>query len=500
MMKQLNKWLMAFMILVTFVGCGGSDDGIVPEEPEVTLSVNSTSFAYTYTGGTASLSITSNTTWRINFSSTDWCKPSIQTSNGNATVTLTADANPNESVRSLTLTLTATGAETISLNFTQEAKPAVVGIPDYITPDNTGMGSDAKVLAAKMKLGWNLGNTLEATGGETAWGNPKTTNDLMVAVKNAGFNAVRIPCSWNQYLEDQINYTIKETWLARVKEVVDYCVNNDMYVVLNVHWDGGWLENNCTTDKKDAVNAKQAAIWKQIAKYFRDYDEHLLFAGANEPNADNQTQADVLKVYMQTFVDVVRATGGRNTYRNLIIPGPYTDVDKTDSFMSMPTDATANRLLAEVHYYTPWQFCGLDADASWGKMFYFWGAANHVSDGGDRNASWGEETTVDTQFAKMKAKFVDKGIPVILGEFGATRRNLSAYGATWQEKHDDSRAWFAEYVVKQAKNNGLIPFYWDNGPTTVNSSGIFDRSTNTVGDQKVLSGLVRGAAAGTYPF
>lgn len=498
-MKHVNKWLFAFMILITLGSCGSSDNPVVPEVPEVTLSANPTSFAFTYEAGTASLSITSNTTWRINFTSTDWCKPSIQTANGNATVTLTTEANPAETARTLSMTITATGAETITLNFTQEAAPAVVVIPDHINPDNTGMASDAKVLAAKMKLGWNLGNTLEATGGESAWGNPKTTNALIAAVKAAGFNAIRIPCSWNQYLENQTTYTIRESWLARVKEVVDYCVANDVYAIINIHWDGGWLENNCTTDKQTAVNAKQAAIWKQIAKYFRDYDEHLLFAGANEPNADTQEQADVLKVYMQTFVTTVRETGGRNSYRNLIIPGPYTDIDKTDAMMSLPTDPTANRMMAEVHYYTPWQFCGLEADASWGKMFYFWGAANHASDGGDRNSSWGEEATVDTQFAKMKAKFVDNNIPVILGEFAATRRDLSS-NATWQQKHDDSRAWFAEYVVKKAKDNGLVPFYWDNGPTGYNSSGIFDRNTNTVADQKVYDGLKRGADAGVYPF
>lgn len=499
-MKHPNKWLFVLMVLVIFVGCSKSSDEVVPEESQTSLSANTTTFTFTADGGTASLKITSNTIWRINFNSTDWCKPSVQTANGNATITLTADANPNEEVRSLTMTLTANGAETITLNFSQDAKPAVVGIPDYITPDNTGMASDAKVLAAKMKLGWNLGNTLEATGGETAWGNPLASNELIAAVKAAGFNAIRIPCSWNQYLENQTTYTIKETWLARVKEVVDYCVANGVYAIINIHWDGGWLENNCTVDKQDAVNAKQAAIWKQIAKYFRDYDEHLLFAGANEPNASDQTQANVLKVYMQTFVTTVRETGGRNTYRNLIIQGPNTDIDNTDAFMSLPTDPTANRMMAEVHYYTPWNFCGLTEDASWGKMFYFWGAANHVSDAGDRNASWGEESTVDTQFAKMKTKFVDNGIPVILGEFAAIRRDLSAYGTTWQEKHDDSRAWFAEYVVKKAKDNGLVPFYWDNGPTTAGSSGIFDRNTNTVGDQKVLDGLTRGADAGVYPF
>jgi endoglucanase len=502
-MNNLNKWIYLLLAIWAMAACSNSNEETIIEEPDATLSASATSFSFTADGGTTSFDITSNTTWRINFQSADWCKPSIQSTKGNATVSLTAEANPITEVRNLAMTLTAEGAETINLQCTQaaaEEEPVDPENPDTIEPDATGMTSDAVVLAAKMALGWNLGNTLEATGGETAWGNAQTTNDLIVAVKNAGFNAIRIPCSWDQYLEDQTTYQIKDSWLARVKEVVDYCVNNDMYAILNIHWDGGWLENNVTTDKQDEVNAKQAAIWKQIARYFRDYDEHLLFAGANEPNVETQEQANVLTVYMQTFVDVVRATGGRNTYRNLVIPGPSTDIDKTDQYGGMPTDPTDNRLMAEVHYYTPWNFCGLTEDASWGKMFYFWGAGNHVDDAGDRNAGWGEEATVDELFLKMKTKFADNGIPVILGEFSATRRDLSSDGTTWQEKHDDSRAWFAEYVAKQAKNNGMVPFYWDNGPTTANSSGIFDRSTGAVGDQKVLDGLTRGAAAGTYPF
>ncbi|RKD92032.1 cellulase family glycosylhydrolase [Mangrovibacterium diazotrophicum] len=503
MTKDINRWIYLLLVVLSIAGCSSSNNGTIIEEPEATLMATPTTFSFTADGGTASFDISSNTTWRINFNSTDWCKPSIQSTKGNATVTLTAEANSTTEERNLSMTLTADGAETVTLQCIQaaaEEEPVDPESPDTVDPDMTGMDSNAEALAAKLYLGWNLGNTLESIGSETAWGNPKATSELIQAVKTAGFNAVRVPCAWNQYLEDQTTYKIKDTWLARVKEVVDYCVSNNVYVILNIHWDGGWLENNCTVVAKDGVNAKQAAIWKQIAKYFRDYDEYLLFAGANEPNADTQEQADVLKTYMQTFVDVVRATGGKNTYRNLIIPGPNTDIDKTNDLMSLPTDATANRLMAEVHYYSPWNFCGLEADASWGKMFYFWGADNHMTDGGDRNASWGEEDYVDAQFKKMKTKFVDQGVPVILGEFAPIRRDLSAYDASWQQKHDDSRAWFSEYVVKQAKAHGMVPFYWDNGPTSAGASGIFDRTTNAVGDQQLLDGLTRGAAAGTYPF
>ena len=127
--------------------------------------------------------------------------------------------------------------DNITINILQEAKepdPVDPEETDSIAPDMTGMNSNAKTLASKMVAGWNLGNSLEATGGETSWGNPLTTEEIILAVKDAGFNAIRIPCAWNRYLENQENYTIKESWLERVKEVVDYCVDNDIYAIFNV--------------------------------------------------------------------------------------------------------------------------------------------------------------------------------------------------------------------------------------------------------------------------
>lgn len=492
-----NPLIILLFAVLWFAGCSNNEVEPQPEEPQPTLSVSTSSLSFDAAGGIAELTISSNTTWRINFESNAWCKPSIQTANGNTTVKFTAEANSVEAIRNLSYTITATGATGITLQFTQAAKvvtPPDPATADHIDPDKTGMTNDAKVLAAKIFMGWNIGNTLEATGGETAWGNPKVTNDLIKAAKAAGINAVRIPCAWNQYLEDQTTYKIKTSWLARVKEVVDYCVANDMITILNIHWDGGWMENNCTPDKQEAVNKKLAVIWKQIAIYFRNYDEHLLFAGANEPNAETQEKYNVLKVYMQTFVDVVRATGGRNAYRNLIIQAPNTDIDNADKFMVMPTDVVANRLMAEVHYYSPWQFCGMEKDETWGKMYYFWGAAYHIEGATGRYPDWNcEEDYVKSQFQKMKTKLVDKGIPIILGEFAAVHRNLEG-NALWQQKHNESHAYFYEYVVQQAKNYGLAPFLWDTG------SGIISRQSNSVINPMDYNALMKGANAGKYPF
>lgn len=354
----------------------------------------------------------------------------------------------------------------------------------------TGMTKTAVEIANEITLGWNIGNTLEAIGSETAWGNPMITNELIQLVKSSGFDAIRLPASWNQYADAEAK--ISEAWLNRVKQVVQYCIDNDMYVLLNIHWDGGWLENNVTTAAQAANNAKQRAFWQQIATHLRDFDERLLFASANEPNVDNSTQMGVLNTYHQTFVDAVRETGGKNAYRVLVVQGPATDIEKTNNLMStMPTDTVNDRLMAEVHFYTPWQFAGLEADATWGDQFFYWGEGNHSDTDPDRNATWGEEDEVDRLFGLMKTKFVDEGIPVILGEYSATRRSTQLNGDALA-LHLTSRAWWHEYVTQQALANGLLPFYWDNGGLGNHASGIFDRSNNTVGDQQTLDALIDG--------
>ena len=410
----------------------------------------------------------------------------------------TVAENDLDSLREGTITFTS-GSMTEIVSVRQTTK-------DFsIPPDKTGMESDSKVLAKKINLGWNLGNTLEAIGGETAWGNPKASKTLIDLVKASGFNAVRIPCAWDQYLENQTTYKIKDLWLARVKEVVDYCIENDMYAILNIHWDGGWLENNPTPDKQAEVNKKQKAIWEQIALYFRNYDERLLFAGTNEVHttSGNPTQAnfDVQMSYNQTFVDAVRSTGGKNAYRNLIIQAYNTNIDQAVAYLKISTDYVPDRLMVEVHHYDPWNFCGLEKDETWGKYAALWGQPYEQYAIGvlaGRAATWGKEDYLKTQFNKMKTSFVDKGYPVILGEYGVIRR--TTYSGDALMHHLNSRAYYLRYVTEQAKNYGLIPFYWDNGGIGNLAFGIIDRKTNRIADEKALNALIEGSVAGTYPY
>ena len=396
------------------------------------------------------------------------------------TETFMVAQNATGEIRTATIVFTLDNL-TESVTVTQEA----LSVPEA---DKTGMEQDAPELMKNIKIGWNLGNSLEATGGETAWGNPATTLAMIDKIREMGFNAVRIPCAWDQYLSDETTYEIKSSWLSRVKEVVDYCMQNGLYAILNIHWDGGWLENDIPNGYSEEVNNKQKVLWTQIATYFRDYDEHLLFAGCNEPNVEDEDDMATLLKYEQTFVDAVRATGGKNVYRNLIVQGPSTDIDKTMQYMtSLPVDVTSNRLSVEVHYYSSWQFCGMENDESWGKAFYFWGEENKKYATGTYEGRWDNicgEDYIKSQFQKLKEKFTDQGVPVIIGEFAAVRRTLPDQQA--QEGHDLSRAAFDKCVVREANARGLVPFYWDRG------DGVLDRKNLQVYDELEYNGLMEG--------
>ncbi len=373
---------------------------------------------------------------------------------------------------------------------------AATSYPSYnispLAPDQTGMTSTATQIAANMTLGINIGNTLEAQYNENGWGQPNITQALIDSYKQRGFNAIRIPCNWNwSHVPDSTTAKIDPAWLARVQQVVQYCINDGMYAILNIHWDGGWLELNCTTAAQAAVNAKQKALWEQIATQMRGFDQHLIFASANEPNATDTTGMRVLLSYHQTFINAVRSTGGHNSYRTLVIQGPKGgDMVYTNNLMNtMPTDPASNRLMVEIHNYTPWNFCLMDVDASWGNVFYYWGAGYHTTFDVAHNPYWGEESTLSGYFQTMKTKFVDHGIPVIMGEFAVMDRNLAGDSLNFNLA---SRAYWYNFCMHQALANGIHPFLWDTG-------SLINRSTYAVKDQRDLAALVQGAQTGASP-
>jgi endoglucanase len=355
---------------------------------------------------------------------------------------------------------------------------------DSIAPDHSNISYLNSVeFARPMVPGWNVGNSLDAIGGETAWGNPLITQQLIDSVKAAGFNAIRIPVAWSKFTDTL--FTIDTTWLNRVEEVVNYVLKDSMYAIINEHWDGGWQQP--TYADSAYVNHRLAVMWKQIAIHFRNYGDHLLFAGTNEITPTNYYSAPTKEYYTvqnsfnQTFVNTVRSTGGRNFYRYLLVQGFNTNIDYTVSFFSKPVDVTPNRLMVEVHYYDPSDFT-INASSNiteWGKN------ATDPS----KTETWANESWADGQFQKMEVNFIDSGYAVILGEYGVIARlNLGSASANTQ--FAGYRRYYMEYITGSICKHGLIPFCWDDGNTGNDGMGLFNRSTGSQAYPDIIETII----------
>ncbi|MDD5149817.1 MAG: cellulase family glycosylhydrolase [Flavobacterium sp.] len=504
--KNFYKIVMLLFMVTIAISCEDKGSG---EAPILVVSTKEATFEPE--GGTSTFTIEANSKWTIENEAL-WLQIDKAAGDaGTTTVTLTTLSNDSGVTRPVKIRVIANNgqarviyilqAPNLYPNYNLSPKPA----------DATGMSSTAVELAAKMTMGVNIGNTMEAwrkngdviVSDETAWGNPKVTESYIQFLKATGFNAVRIPCSWNQgNLSDASKMKIDPVWLNRVKEVVGWCVANDMYVMLNIHWDGGWLESKELSDgtqthnfdpsssRKNVVNAIQKALWEQIATAMRDFDEHLFFAGSNEPAADNAQEMAILNSYHESFIKAVRSTGGRNTYRVLVVQGPGTNASKTYDLMTIPSDPTPNRMMVEVHEYSPSQFCFVDEEVlgTWKVPVFYWGAGNHSTIEPERNATYGEEDEIADSFNKLKEKFISKGIPVVLGEYAAMRRNTSnnaKFIPLDTAKHNKSVDDWTTFVTKQCHTNGVVPFYWEIG-------NILNRNNNTIKDQAMIDAMKAG--------
>lgn len=339
--------------------------------------------------------------------------------------------------------------------------------------------------------GINIGNTLEPSCGEGCWG-PVLQESVIHQYAASGFNAVRIPVAWDAHA-NQSTLVIDPAWIARVKQVVDWCFARNLTVIINSH-DNAWLNSRLDGNVDADVNNKMGSYWRQIAQAFTNYDSRLLFSAVNEESADTPAKYSEMLAYYQTFVNTVRysAGGSNNTNRWLILPGPKTDIDATNDLMnSLPWDPTPGRLCVEVHYYTPYQFCLMNGDADWGKMFYFWGAdyKTTVPSLLQRNATHSEEAYMLAQFQKMQTKFTSKGIPVVLGEYMGFDRtgasDLPAGDETTRQRA--SVTFFNKKVSDYCNQTGLKPFVWDTG-------FLINRNTGAVQNQYQIPSLTGGAA------
>ena len=355
---------------------------------------------------------------------------------------------------------------------------------------DTLKNADTEAILEDMGLGWNLGNSLDATGGsgldtETSWSNPKTTQALIDKAKSLGFNTVRVPVSWGKHVSGD-NYTIDSAWLARVKEVVDYCYKNDMYVILNIHHDtkssasasgaGYYPRSSAYSSSEKFVTS----VWSQMAEYFKDYDYHLIFETLNEPRligtgyewwfnkwnipSEVKDAIDCINKLNQKAVDTIRDTGINNRGRLIMCPGYDASIDgATVSGFKLPTDISGNknRIAVSVHAYSPYNF------------------AMNVGSGSTSTYTSSIKSELRDLFSTLKSNFRDKGIPVVIGEFGSTDKNNTAERVKWA----------TDYTALAKKNN--IPcVLWDNNAFAVyngssivlNSEyhGYINRKNNTV--------------------
>ena len=331
--------------------------------------------------------------------------------------------------------------------------------------------------------GMNVGNELELN-----WGPPNAA--LFYSAVQNGFNAVRIPCGWDlggavtNISGGVTNYGISSSYMAQVKQTVDAAIAAGMYVMINDHWDDGWLEQNIGTNVDPVINAKVKAYWTQIATTFAGYDNHLLFAAANEPNVGSPAAMTTLMFYYQTFVNAVRSVGGNNTNRWLVLQGG----GDTTWLNSLPTDMVTNRLMVEYHNYTPFQFTQLQGDASWGAMQYFWGPAYHYSGDPSHNCGTPEEGAIDSGFQQLVDQYVSKGIPVMIGEFQAAGKSVLSTNATEQTWNSLSCYYWNKYLVDSAIAHGMSPFYWSTGGSPL------DYGTGAVNDTNAVRVLTGGVA------
>lgn len=316
----------------------------------------------------------------------------------------------------------------------------------------------------RMGNGINLSNTMEAYRSadmtttldpsvyETSWGQPVTTQTTMDSYKAAGFDSVRIPVAWTNAMNyENGDYTINTSYLDRVEEIVNYALNADLYVIINDHWDGGWwgMFGSATPETREDAFELYTAMWKQVATRFMHYGDHLLFAGGNEEigrrlndvnvctdsgrMTDDECYAQAQKIN-QTFVDVVRKTGGNNSQRFLLIPGFGTDIGTTvDPRFVMPTDTAQNKLMIEVHYYSPWGFCSGNSVNKWGTKK--------------------EYTDMNEWLSKMDS-FTKKGYGVVIGEWGVISTKKDG------TKKDDMLAYCTNFLDLCDIHN-FSPQLWD---------------------------------------
>ncbi len=373
------------------------------------------------------------------------------------------------------LTISACSGQTAETTTTTAAPEPTV--PESNAPESVVDGEIRDIssteLISELTAGWNLGNTFdsEAKGltAETAWGNPKTTKEMMDTVKAAGFDIIRIPVTWSGHLDAENN--IDPFWLDRVQEVVDFTIDEDTYVIINLHHED-W--NNPFYDNQEAATEKMKKIWSQIAERFKNYDEHLIFEAQNEPRHKGTPNEwgsgtdegwDVVNATNAAFVETVRNSGGNNAKRHLMLPGYCATSDKTGpERIKLPEND--DKIIVSVHAYLPYNFALSDMPSS---------KFSSEREGSTRDIISLRDT--------LKTGYIDKGVAVIIGETGARSKD-----------NVESRAEWAQYYTSTMREIGVACIWWDNGAFTGNGEkfGLLHRQTCTWMFPEIAEAFVNG--------
>jgi endoglucanase len=309
---------------------------------------------------------------------------------------------------------------------------------------------DAWTAVGLMTPGINIGNTFDSVAGwETGWGSPLITKEYIQSLASVGFKTVRLPVAWDTFAD---NGRITPKQFQRIDEVAGWILDAGMFCVINIHWDGGWIDSDWKERYPDAYHTfspaaekKFRSYWEQLSRHFADNNEKLIFEGFNEEtsfdNAGSKEKAyATLTRVSELFIDTVRKTGGNNARRFLIVPGYSTDIDKTcQKEYRLPKDSVPGKLFVSIHFYTPWPFVGMKEDASWGKMQPTWGSDADVKQ-------------LNELFDKLNEFCVRNNTPVFLGEFSLCSNKEKASGIRWTTA-----------VFNAALKRKMVPVLWDTG-------------------------------------
>ncbi len=355
----------------------------------------------------------------------------------------------------------------------QAVIPEIDNVKQFPLPE-----SEAMDFVRGLKIGWNLGNTFDATfwagynqnelAIEKGWCGVYTTQEMIQAVHDAGFNTIRMPVSWHDHMNKE-TFAVSEAWLNRVQEVLDWAIELDMYVILNSHHD--MVKGFCYPSSEEYENSERftKVLWSTLAERFKDYDNHLIFESMNEPRLAGTNYewsfskdipecadaADCINKLNQVFVDTVRQSGGNNAERYLMVPGyAAAPANALGSWFVMPTDTAENKIIISVHAYTPYNFA--------------------LADGGKNTFNPklpGDFTEIATFMNNLYKKYVQEGIPVVIGEFGARNKSNNL----------QDRVNFAAYYIAAATARGIPCCWWDNNGHTGSGElfGLLNRQTLT---------------------